>query len=290
MTHLRQKMIEEMQLRGLSEATQLSYVGGVKRLAEHYGKSPDLITEGELRQYFLYLKNDKRIASSTYTTNLCGIRFFYQYTLKRDWPTLDLVRPARENKLPVVLSRDEVRQILSCIRRSYYRVCLNTIYACGLRLQEGLQLQVGDIDSGRMVLHIQHGKGSKDRYVPLPEPTLQMLRQHWSTHRHAVWLFPASTRTGSILPTASTPMVASGMQRAFHAAVQASGVHKAATVHSLRHAYATHLFEAGVNLRLIQSYLGHSSPRSTAVYAHLTHKVEEAAIDVINQIMADLPW
>ncbi len=190
----------------------------------------------------------------------------------------------------MVLSRVEVRQILSCLRRPYYRACLNTIYACGLRLQEGLHLQVGDIDSGRMMLHIQHGKGSKDRYVPLPDLILEMLRQHWSTHRHALWLFPASTRKGLILPIATTPMVASGMQRAFQLAVQESGVRKPATVHSLRHAYATHLFEAGVNLRLIQSYLGHSSPRSTVIYTHLTRKAEEVAIDIINQVMVDLPW
>jgi integrase/recombinase XerD len=290
MTPLRQRMIEDMQLRGLSKTTQQSYVGAVKRLAKHYGKSPEQITEEELRQYFLYLKNDKCIANSTYMTNLCGIRFLYQHTLKRDWPVLDLARPSREKKLPVVLSRVEVRQILSCLRRPYYRACLNTIYACGLRLQEGLHLQVGDIDSGRMMLHVQHGKGSRDRYVPLPNLSLEMLRQHWSTHRHALWLFPASTRKGVILPTATRPMVESGMQRAFHLAVQESGVHKAATVHSLRHAYATHLFEAGVNLRLIQSYLGHSSPRSTVIYTHLTRKAEEVAIDIINQVMVDLPW
>ena len=287
MTPLRQRMIEDLQLRGLSQKTQDAYVRAVRQLAEHYGKSPDRITEEELRQYFLYLKNVKRASRSACTIALCGIKFFYQYTLKREWVTFELVRPPREKKLPVVLSVGQVRHILGCIHRQRYRVCLSTIYACGLRVQEGVHLQVRDIDSERMVVHVRHGKGAKDRYVPLPESTLKMLRQYWCTHRHTVWLFPARTRAGVPPSTATTPMSVSGVQKAFKAALQESGVQKPATVHTLRHSYATHLLEAGVNLRLIQAYLGHNSPQTTAIYTHVTRDAGDLAAEAIDRVMAN---
>jgi integrase/recombinase XerD len=290
MAPLRQRMVEDMQLRGLSEKTQESYVRAVRQLAEHYGKSPDRISEEELRQYFLYLKNGKRASPSAVTIALCGIKFFYEQTLKRKWATFDLVRPRREKKLPVVLSVAEVHRILGCLRRPRYRVCLSTIYSCGLRLQEGVHLQVRDIDSDRMVVHVRKGKGAKDRYVPLPMPTLKMLRQHWSTHRHPRWLFPASVRTNLPPSAATKPIHVSSVQKAFKAALQESGVQKPATVHTLRHSYATHLLEAGVNLRIIQAYLGHSSPKTTALYTHLTRKTEDLAAEAINRVMGDLEW
>ena len=290
MTPLRQRMVEDMQLRGLSEKTQDAYVCAVRQLAEHYGRSPDRISEEELRQYFLYIENDKQVSASTFTVALCGIKFFYEHTLRREWSTLDLVRPRREKKLPVVLSVAEVQRVLGCIRRQRYRVCLGTIYSCGLRLQEGIHLQVGDIDSDRMMVHVRRGKGAKDRYVPLPAYTLKVLRQYWNVHRHAEWLFPAPTQPGTPLSTAIKPMDASGMQKAFRIALQESGIQKPATVHTLRHSYATHLLEAGVNLRVIQAYLGHSSPKTTAIYTHLTRKVEVVTTEVIDRVMGDLRW
>ena len=182
MTPLRQRMLEDMQLRGLSARTQECYVAAVRQLAEHYHRSPDQLTEEDLRQYFLYLANEKKVARATATIALCGIRFFFEQTLRRDWTTLRFVRPAREHKLPVVLSRDEVRRVLAAVRIPVYRVCLTTIYACGLRLLEGARLQVADVDSARMVVHV-HGKGKQDRYVPLPAPILPGLRAYWRTHR-----------------------------------------------------------------------------------------------------------
>ena len=282
MTALRQRMIEDMQLHGLAPRTQTSYMQAVRQLAEHYHKSPDQINQEELRQYFLYLKNVKKVARSTSTLALCGIKFLYEHTLQREWHILELVRPPREKKLPVVLSIDEVRLVLGCVHRQCYWVCLSTIYACGLRLQEGLHLQVKDIDSGRGMVHVCKGKGGKDRYVPLPQQTLRLLRQYWARHRNPIWLFPSSYKDRT------KPMEASGMQRAFRAALQESGIQKPATVHTLRHSYATHLLEAGVNLRIIQTYLGHASPTTTALYTHLTQPCNDMAIQTINQVLEGL--
>ena len=288
MTELRKRMIECLQLRGLSERTQEAYVRAVRQLAEHYHKSPELISEEELRQYFLFIKNVKHYSRNTSTVAICGIKFFFEKTLNRDWATFGLLRAAREKKLPVILSREEVRQILARVRLPRYRVCLATIYSCGLRLQEGTHLQVADLDSARMMIHVRHGKGAKDRYVPLPSRTLQLLRDYWRTHRHPALLFPAEGRAHLELAKATAPLSKSSVQDAFHAALKESGNNKRATVHTLRHSWATHLLEAGVNLRLIQEWLGHSSPATTSVYTHLTVKAEQLGTAAINQLMSDL--
>ena len=290
MTRLRERMLEDMQLRGLAEGTQVAYVHAVKQLAEHYGKSPDLIGDEELRQYFVHLTEVKQFAPGSVRVALYGVKFFFRHTLRREWPTLDMIRVRRPKKLPVVLSLDEVRRILRLIERPRYRACLSTIYACGLRLSEGVSLQVGDIDSDRMMVHVRHGKGAKDRYVPLPEPTLDMLRGYWCTHRHRTWIFPLPEKSGVLPSTACKPMPIGGVQRAFKKALYQSGIRKKATVHTLRHSYATHLLEAGVNLRIIQAYLGHSSPKTTAIYTHLTRNVEDGAVEAINGVMGDLRW
>jgi len=282
MTALRQKMIEDMQLRGFAERTQEAYLSAVRQLAKHYHKSPDQIDEEELRGYFLFLKNEKHAARNTCTIALCGIKFFFERTLGREWKTFEFLRPQKEKKLPVVLSLAEVRSILAHVRRPHYQVCLSTIYACGLRLLEGVRLQVSHIDSERHLLHICQGKGGKDRYVPLPPPILRMLRRHWLTHRNPLWLFPAPFQPEK------GPMCESGVQRAFQAALRECGIHKKATVHTLRHSYATHLLEAGINLRIIQAYLGHASPTTTAIYTHLTRTSDERTVQTINQILTEL--
>ena len=286
MTPLRQRMLEDMQLRGLSARTQGSYVVAVRQLAEHFHTSPDRLSEEQLRQYFLYLANDKKVARATATIALCGIRFFFEQTLHREWTTLRFVRPAREHKLPVVLSRDEVRRVIEAVRIPVYRACLTTIYACGLRLLEGAHVQVPDVDSARMLLHI-HGKGKTDRYVSLPEALVPMLRTYWRTHRSPTWLFPAPTRRGLTHSLAhdGSPVTRSSLQGAFRRALQRSGIAKRAHVHTLRHSYATHLLEAGVNLRIIQEALGHRSARTTQIYTHLTREVQATLTDPLNQLM-----
>ena len=289
MTPLRQRMVEDLQLHGYAPATQEAYVRAVSALAVYCAKPPDQITEDELRQYFLYLTQEKQLARGSITVALCGIKFLFEYTLRRDWPTLALVRPPKEHKLPVVLSVEEVRRVLERVRKPGYRVCLSTIYACGLRISEGVSLQVGDIDSARMLVHVRLGKGGQDRYVPLPQRTLVRLRGYWVTHRHPLWLFPQQPRSGPVRAAAPAPLAEPGLRYAFWAALQASGIQKPATVHTLRHSWATHLLEAGVNLRLIQTWLGHRSLRTTALYTHLTAKTEGQAVATLDQLMADLP-
>jgi site-specific recombinase XerD len=278
-----------MQLHGYSPKTQACYVGAVRGLAKHYGKSPDLITEEELRRYFLHLTLEKKVARATATIALCGIKFFFQNTLQRQWTALKLLRPPRSKKLPVVLSREEVQKILGCVRTPIYRVCLTTIYAGALRLNEGCCLQIADLDTARMLLRVG-GKGNKQRLVPLAQKTLQRLRELWPSHRSPIWLFPAVTRHGfkhSVAHEAG-PITRSALQRAFRRALQQSDVPKAAHVHSLRHSMATHLLEAGVNLRVIQNILGHATPNTTALYTHLTQQVRDSVIAPLNELLNGL--
>jgi len=265
MTPLRQRMIGDLQLRGYSDRTIEAYVRSVAQLAQFYHAAPDQLTEEQLRDYLLQLTTVQQVARGTHTIALCGIKFFYKETLGREWTVLDVARPKGEKKLPVVLSREEVWRILDVVRIAVYRVCLTTIYACGLRLMEGARLQVPDVDGARKLLHI-HGKSGKDRYVPLPDATLQLLRDHWRTHKNPLWLFPTITRShnGTLSDPAVGHISRASLQSAFVRSVKASGVHKRTHVHTLRHSYATHLLEAGVTLRLIQEYLGHNSPQTTA--------------------------
>jgi integrase/recombinase XerD len=291
MTPLRHRMIEDLQLKGYSDSTQTLYVTAVRQLCEHFGKTPGQITEENLRDYFLYGKNVKKWSRSTSTVALCGIKFFYENTIKRPWPTLLFIRPGREKKLPVVLSRDEVRKVLSNIQLLRYRVCLTTIYSCGLRLSEGTHLKVEDIDGDRGFISIRASKGhmgNKDRNVPLPQKTLELLREQWKSHRNKVWIFPYAGHGGKDMPCATTPVSNSSVQVAFRKALKTAGINKKATVHTLRHSWATHLLEAGVNLRLIQAWLGHSTPATTSVYTHLTEKAKTMAVKSINELMKDL--
>ena len=289
MTPLRRRMIEDLHLRGYAERTVEAYVRAVAQLARFYGNSPEALTEEQVRHYLVELDSVRKVARGTHTIAICGIKFFYEQTLGRQWTVLGLARPKEEKKLPVVLSRDEVWKVLGSVRIAVYRVCLTTIYSCGLRLMERARLQVPDVDGERKPLHI-HGKGGRDRYMPLPEATLDLLREHWRTHRCPLWLFPAVPRCRAQAPVdaAMAAITRDSLQSAFRRAVKKSGIHKRAHVHTLRHSYATHLLEAGVNLRLVQEYLGHSSPRTTALYTHLTREIRDAAVDPINRLMQRL--
>ncbi len=279
MTKLRRRMIEDMQLHGYSEKTQQAYLIAVKALAKHYRQSPDQLSEEEIRQFFLYLVNEKGVASGTLRIYLSGIKFFYEKTLEREWPIFELVRPKKRKKLPVVLSVYEVRFLLSLIDQPVQRMALTMIYSCGLRLTEGTQLKVDDIDSERMMVRVR-GKGGKDRYVPLPKRTLALLREYWRTNCPHTYLFP-SRRGLDTIPTGT-------LHRTFKIVVRQSPIRKNPSIHTLRHSYATHLLESGIDLRTIQEILGHTSPKTTSIYTHLTQKTIDTVHDAVNRLMADL--
>lgn len=285
MTDLRKRMTEDLQLKGLSPATQQAYLMAVQKLARHYGKSPREMDEQQLRAYFLHLAQVEHCARGTMKIAQSGIRFCFEVTLQRHWPVLSLIRPCKEKKLPVVLSRAEVRTVLGCVRAPVYRACLSTIYACGLRISEGVAVQVGDVDGQSKMLRVR-GKGNKERQVPLSDPTLECLRAFWKLHRSRPWLFPARLQPRS--PKQDGPVSRDNLRRALEAALEQSGIKKSATVHSLRHSYATHLLEAGVQLRLIQEILGHRSPSTTAIYTHLTAEVRAQLIDPLQALTRNL--
>jgi len=287
MTPLQQRMLEDLQLRGLSERTQEIYVRAVRQLAAHSHKSPARITAEALRDAFLSRKHVKHSSRSARTIALCGITFFSEHPLKREWSTRTCVRAPREKQLPVLLSAEAVRPMLAHLTLRRSRACLTTIDACGLRRQEGPHLQGPDIDSARMLVPVRSGKGAKDRSVPLPQRTLACLRQCWTTHRHPVWRFPAPGRGGIDMAPASTPMPRNSVQGAFRAALTASGLKKRASVHTLRHRSATPLLDAGVTLRLLQDSFGHDSPTTTALSTHLTATTDARAREALAGLMGD---
>jgi integrase/recombinase XerD len=286
-TALRQRMHQDLQLAGLAEGTQKMYLRAVRQLATHFRKPPDQISESELREYILYLMNERQYAPSSLKIAASGIIFFYTHTVPRDWLTFKSLHIPRPQSLPDVLSIAETRRLIDTVRTPHNKAFFWTVYSLGLRLQEGLNLQVGDIDSARMVVHVHRGKGSKDRYVPLPPRTLAVLRQYWVTHRHSIWLFPATGRDHAEAHSANEPMARSSVHGAMKRVVQELGFRKRITIHTLRHSYATHLLEAGVNLRMIQKYLGHSSLQATMIYLHLTSLGQEQARATIAKLMSE---
>jgi len=279
MTELRRRMLEDLQLAGFALKTQKSYVDAVQRLARYYKQSPDQLTEEEIRRFFLHLINERKSARSTVTIYLCGIKFFYETTLKRTWNIFGLVRPRHVKKLPVVLSVNEVRTIIGLIRKPVVQMALTLIYSCGLRVSEAARLRVEDIDGERCLLWVRGSKSGKDRSVPLSEPTLTLLRKFWRKTRTREWLFPG--REGEHINIAV-------VQNAFKAALLESGINKKASVHSLRHSFATHLLECGVDIRIIQKVLGHGSITTTCIYTHLTDKITDHLNKTLNHLMANL--
>ena len=284
-TALRQRMTQDLRIAGLSPATQRAYIRAVRMLADHYRTPPDRLSEAQVRDYLLHLKDGRHLAANSLAIAYAGIKFFYAHTAPRDWTTLRRLRVPREHRLPDVLSTDEVRRLIAAVRTPHNRAYFQAVYSLGLRLGEGLNLQVGDIDSARMMVHVRHGKGGKDRFVPLPSSTLKSLREYWATHRHPTYLFPATGRDHRKAATADRPMERSSVQGALRRVVRELGLRKSISIHTLRHSYATHLLEAGVNLRLIQQYLGHSSIQTTMVYLHLTAVSHDQARARIEELM-----
>jgi integrase/recombinase XerD len=289
MTNWYENSIKTLQLAGKGERTQECYTRAVRMLTKFYGRTPDLISGEELQDYFLHRKNVNKWSPATMRICYAGIRFFFEHVLKRDWHILGILRAQNEHLLPALLSQEELQRFFACVRTFHNYAYLSTVYSCGLRLHEGLQLEVSDIDSSRMMVHVHRGKGAKDRSVPLPHSTLNLLRRHWVTHRNPVLLFPALGRNGKWAKDAKTPMAKSSVQGALRRAMHEASIHKkGVSVHTLRHTYATHLLEAGVNLRAIQRFMGHTRLETTMIYPHLTQKGQEDATQLINPVMEGL--
>ena len=281
---LRTKMSEDLQLTSKAQSTHDGYLREIRKLADHCRMPPDQITEQQVRTYFLHLKNDRNFAAGSLTVTLSALKFFYRITCPKDWVTLEQLRVKGPKTLPEVITISQVHNIIDACTTERMSVFFWTLYSLGLRLDEGLNLQVGDIDAARGVVHIHRGKGAKDRYLPLPTSTLNLLRQHWLTHRHPRFLFPADGRNHRNQPTAETPMAPTTPQDAMKLFTKQLKFGKKVSCHTLRHSYATHLFEAGVSLKNIQKYLGHSSLQTTLVYIHITETAEADARQTVEQL------
>jgi site-specific recombinase XerD len=262
MTPLRQRMIEDMKLRNYAPRTIQVYVERVATFAKHFGKSPQRLGAAEVRAYLLFLIQEKHASWSYYGQALCALRFVYRTTLAKKWVLDGVVSPKKQKKLPVVLSPAEVTQFFAAITGLKHRALLMTAYAAGLRVSEVVALRVDDIDSRRMVIRIRQAKGQKDRYVMLSPRLLTILREYWKADRPTQFLFPGNVP--------DRPITARTVEKACRDAREAAGLGKHVTVHTLRHSFATHLLEAGTDLRTIQVLLGHRSLRTTAVYTHVS--------------------
>lgn len=270
MTPLRKRMLEELKRRNFSDKTMHVYVTQISSLAKHFGTSPDKLSDEQLRSYQLHLI-EKGVSWSTYNTTVCAMRFFYGKVL--NWQhVIDRLPYAKTPKrLPVVLSRGEVRRLWEAADKPWHAMIVKTLYACGLRVSKGIGIEIRDLDGERQMLHVRGAKGAKDRYVPLTNTLLSELRVFWKRHRDPRWLFP-SPQLPKRHPNRATVLAA--IKRMAHKAV----IKKEVRCHTLRHAAATHWLEAGVPLPMIQHLLGHTSPTTTSIYLHVTDVTNDPSL------------
>jgi len=291
-TPLRARYVADLRFHRFSEVTEKKYLDAMLRLAAYFHRSPDTLSDEQLREYFDHLENRRHYSNSTLGIAHAALTFFYAHTCPRDMPFLRIFRHRRDKTLPVVLSREEVRAALARVKDVRYHACLALIYSCGLRVGEAVNVEVGDIDAAQGLVYIRDGKGGKPRAVPLPGRTLRILRDMWKTHRHPRLLFPAYRverkpvyrKHGS----QDHPFSIGAPWSHFKKALAASGCRKNATVHSLRHSYATHLLEEGVALFTVKEHLGHSCVSTTMRYTHMTQKLRRDGAGTIEDLMADL--
>lgn len=286
---LKKKFIEDMQLKSYSERTRGSYLRAVRQLENFWAKAAEEIEEAQVREYFLYCKNEANWKASTMRIAYSGIKFFYAITMQTNWETLKLMKIKRITTPPTVLSVAETRRILKAARTPQLKAFLTVVYSCGLRRSEALSLTVHDIDKERMVVRVREGKGGKSRDVPLPVSTYAMLKAYWITHRNPTLLFPALGKNGKKGRTADKPMAASSIEGALRRLrTELSQIKKHFSLHTFRHSYATHLIEAGVGVRVVQNYLGHASLNTTMIYLHVTDQGGSDATERINRLMGGL--
>jgi integrase/recombinase XerD len=261
MNPLRQRMLDDLQIRNYAPTTIAAYVRGVAEFAKHFGKSPDQLGAEQIREYQLFLVKEKGVSWPTYIQAVSGLRFFYTNTLRQQVNVEHIPMPRMEKKLPIILSREEVAAMLEAPKNLGHRTLLTTMYATGARVSEVTNLQIPDIDSSRNIIRVRGGKGNKDRQVSLSPKLLELLRSYWLWKKPRVWLFPGMKPGQPIAPES--------VFRACRKAAKTAGISKPVHPHSLRHAYATHLLEAGVDLRTIQILLGHANLSTTAHYLHV---------------------
>ena len=284
MTPLRQRMLEDLQIRHYSPTTIRVYLHSVAEFAQHFRTPPDQLGPEQIRQYQLFLIRDKQASPSTCVQLVCALRFLYTHTLNRNFEIERIPFPRRERKLPLILSREEVKALLEAPGKLRDRAVLAVLYGSGLRVAEATQLKPPDIDARRNVLWVRQGKGRKDRQTLLPAKLLELLRAYWRAERPGDWLFPAADGTRPIAPKT--------IYLACRAAARAAGLQKPVHPHSLRHAFATHLLEAGVNLRSIQLLLGHANLETTARYlqvADVAVRSTPSPLDALNLDLLTLP-
>jgi site-specific recombinase XerD len=269
-THLRKRVLEELERRNYSQATARAYIGAIRRFANYFHRSPDQLGPEHVRQFQLYLVQERKLKPHSIQVQMAALRFLFLKTLKRrDYRPEDLPLPraARRQHLPTILSQDEVTRLIQCADSIFYRTLLMTLYATGMRRSELSQLKVEDIDKQRMLIRIHEGKGGKDRYVPLSPALREQLRAYWRSlqHKPTTWLFPSIQTHRSDLPITTKTI-----WYACRAAARRAGITKSVHPHTLRHSFATHLLEAGADLRTIQLLLGHADVRDTVLYLHLS--------------------
>lgn len=284
-TPLRERMTEDMKIRNLALNTQKSYLEQVSRFARYFGKSPAVLEQEDIRTYQLYLTQEKKLAPGSIVIAVSALRFLYKVTLRQAWDFDDMIpAPKTPKKLPVILSPEEVVEFLGCVSENKHRTILTTCYAAGLRISEAVSLQAHHIDSQRMVIRVELGKGKKDRYVMLSPKLLETLRQWWHLARPQIWLFPGDRPEQHI--------TVSAVQQECQKARRRAHIPKPITPHSMRHAFAVHLLEQGVDVRTIQLLLGHRSLATTARYLRMaTSKVCSATspLDLLPRPLPPVP-
>ena len=277
MTQLRKRMLEELQRRNYSPSTVRAYLYAVEEFARYFGKSPDKLNQEQLRQYQLHLLHDRKLTIGTIVGRIAALRFFFVRVLRRPYRQIDLIYPKRPERLPTVLSQEEVAQLLDSANNLLDCAMLMTLYATGMRRAELIRLKIEDIDSQRMIIHIRQGKGNRDRDVPLTPKLLKTLREYWRWMKPKTYLFPGMVHNWR----ADKPITPKCVWLAVQDAAKRAGIKKRVSPHTLRHSWATHLLENGADLRAIQMLLGHVDLETTAVYLHLSRRHLQAVVNPV---------
>lgn len=283
---LKKRLAGDLKLAGYRKRTRDTYLERVCSLANYYDQCPSKLSDEQIRDYLLYIVDERHYSPSSLRIANAALKFFYKVTLKRDVKLLDTVKAESRDKLPDIFSVEDAWRIIHTTRSTHHKACFAVLYTCGLRIHEALNLTINDIDTPRMQIRIRAGKGGKDRAVPMSSWTLQTLRKQWATHRNPSLIFPAIGTTQNLASIAKKPMCANAPRNTLRAVVEELNVKiPQVRLHAFRHSYATHLLDAGVNICSLKEYLGHSSLSSTMVYLHLTKHGHERACLIIETIM-----